>query len=951
MPKAPRNPRQQPAINIDTIKTPNFAELEKEMVKYWQTDNTFQKSVDNRPKSKQYVFYDGPPFATGMPHYGHLLGSTSKDVVARYWTMKGYRVERVWGWDCHGLPIENMVEGLLEIKNGKKEIEERGIDVFNQACRSEVLRLDKEWEQIIARLGRWVDFAHSYKTMDMSFMESVWWGFAQLDKKGLIYQDKKVILYCPRCATPLSNFEIAMDNSYQTVAETATTYKYPIEGHKDLFILAWSTTPWNKLVTPALAINPDLEYVQVAQHGKHYILARSTLQILDQEPYTVERSWTADQLTKLRFTPHFDFFPDRSAQERVGVIVADPFVTAEEGTGVVTLAVYGEDDYRVMKREGIHMPEHIDAEGKIVAAVQPWAGMYLIDANPLVNQELAARNLIYSDLPNEHAVPVCYRCSTRLYHAPLPAWFINIQKLKPMLLSANEQMNWYPSHLKSGRFAKGIESAPDWNISRSRYWGTPMPVWRAPSGEQRIISSVSELREWAVDPTQVDELTDLHREHLDNLELWVDDRRTIKGRRIPEVFDCWVESGSMPFASRHYPFENKELFESTYPAQFVSEYIAQTRAWFYTMHVMSVGVFGQHAVENTLTTGTIMAHDGTKMSKSKKNFPDPVKVMDAYGVDSLRLYLMSSPVMKGENINFNEVEISDIRKRVLMIWWNVMSFYRLYADDNQPAVDALATPSHVMDRWILSRTATLVQLMTELLDQYDLVRASRAGVEFVADLSNWYVRTSRDRFRDPHTRPESLAVLASVLRTFSQVMAPFAPFLSDVLYQHIQQSGQSVHLSDWPSDMHQLIDQALELDMVNIRLAAEKAHAVRKTAGIKLRQPLAKLTVTHAASAPSSDLLEVLAAEINVKKVTWDSTGSELEVTLDTAITAELKAEGEARELIRTIQQLRKDHGLSMNAHATIAMPSWPAKWQATIEDKTNATLQVGSQTQLLSFT
>ncbi len=938
---------QPTSVQLNQLpSTPNFASLEELVQSYWTENDTFRASVDFRSKKKQYVFYDGPPFATGMPHYGHLLGSTSKDVIARYWTMKGFRVERVWGWDCHGLPIENMIEQKLGITGGKREIESRGIDTFNEACRSEVLRLDQEWEKIISRLGRWVDFEHSYKTMVCSYMESVWWGFSELNKKGLIYQGKRVILYCSRCATPLSNFEIAMDNSYETITDTATTYKYPIVGQASTYILAWSTTPWNKIVTPALAVHPELEYVQVLQNNEHYILARSTLAILNDEPYTIEKSFTGKELTALKFIPHYDFYPKRKASEKFGVIVADPFVTAEEGTGVVTLAVYGEDDFRVMKAEHIQMAEHIDEEGKIKVEVTPWVGLSIAEVNPLVNQELLSRNLLYSDRPHTHSVPVCYRCSTRLYYAPIPAWFIDIQKLKPKLLSENQKMNWYPDHLKNGRFAKGLENAPDWNISRSRYWGTPMPVWQAPTGEQRVIGSIAELQAWAVDQNAVKNISDLHRHHVDQIEVWVDDAKTIRGTRIPEVFDCWVESGSMPYASRHYPFENKELFDETYPAQFVSEYIAQTRAWFYTMHVMSVGIFDKMAVENTLTTGTILAADGSKMSKSKKNFPDPMEVIHKYGVDSLRLYLMSSSVMKGENSNFNEKEVSDIRKRVFLIWWNIFSFYRLYAQPTDVTPEPIA-PKHIMDRWILSRINSLVSQVTTYLDSYDVVRASRVLIEFVSELSTWYIRQSRDRFRNPETRAESCQLLASVLITLSKTTAPLTPFFSELIYQNLINTSTSLHLTDWPATKQSLIDNELEKDMQLVQKICEKAHAIRKEKAIKVRQPLATLLVRSSTNQLSDELVEILKQELNVKSVDWKMSTEEVEVELDLTLNADLIAEGQAREIIRSIQGLRKEAGLSIDAETIVTLPTWPKSWQSEIELKTKTKLKQGPSLQI----
>lgn len=933
---------------------PDFPTLEEEVQAFWQQDKTFEKSVDQRSPDKSYVFYDGPPFATGLPHYGHLLASTTKDVIPRYWTMKGYRVERVWGWDCHGLPIENMIETKLGIKGGKKGIEALGIDTFNDACRQEVLRLDKEWEKIIGRLGRWVDFKNNYKTMDLTFMESVWWGFKQLFEKGMVYEGRKVILYCPRCSTPLSNFEIAMDNSYQEVTESGTTYKYPVVGQDHTYLLAWSTTPWNKLATPALAVNPVLEYVKVKQGSEFYILAESTLKMLTDEPYDVVGRFTGNDLQSLRFEPHFDFYPQRDPHEKSGVIIADSFVTAEEGTGIVTLAVYGEDDYRVMKEHHVQLVEHVDDEGRLKPEVKPWAGMDIIKANPTINEALAERGLIYRDEPYTHSLPTCYRCGTRLYYAPLPAWFINIQELKQELIAQNERINWYPEHLKHGRFLKGLENAPDWNISRSRYWGTPMPIWSAPEATDahpdqpryRVVGSLEELQKWAVEPERVSQLTDIHREFLDDIEVWIDDAKTIKGRRIPEVFDCWVESGSMPFAANHYPFENKERFEANSPAQFVSEYIAQTRAWFYTMHVMSVGIFGRPSFENVLTTGTILAEDGSKMSKSKKNYPDPMLLIDQYGVDSLRLYLMSSTVMKSENINFSEKDVADIRRRVFVIWWNVLSFYASFADQGAGLDKPDFKPKNVMDRWVLSRLNSLIKDVTEYMDNYDVVRASRALMSFVDELSTWYVRQSRDRLKSSQNR-ETSQVFGYALYTLAQLFAPITPFFTELIHHTLVDEKTSIHLTEWPSPDVKAIDEELETEMTAIRKAAELAHGVRKTTGVKVRQPLASADVTSPIPRPDDAVLDVLKAEINVKDIGWKKVvEGEVHVTLDIASkdSPELKAEGEARELMRSIQRLRKEAGLAIDQTATAHVPSWPADWQAEIEAKTNSKLIKGSE-------
>jgi len=893
-------------------------ELEHHVLSFWDETHAFERSVSLRPKNKRYVFYDGPPFATGLPHYGHILASTIKDVIPRYWTMKGYRVDRVWGWDCHGIPIENIIEKELDLKGGKKGIEALGIDKFNASCRSAILRFDQEWEKVIRRIGRWVDFTHSYKTMDMSYMESVWWAFQSLWKKELVYEGRKVILYCPRCATPLSNFEIAMDNSYKDISEPSTTYKFKVVGEKDTYLLAWSTTPWNKLVTTALAVNPTLTYVYVKQGRETYILAETRLSILSDTAYEIVKKVIGSELDGVKYEALYDFYPQRSKDEKAFIVVADEFVTATDGTGIVTLAVYGEEDYRVMKKHHIQLAKHVDMEGKLNKEVTPWAGMYILKANPLIDEELKKRGNIYKEEPLTHSVPTCYRCDTRLYYAPIPAWFIDVQKMKPDLIAQNKHINWYPGYLKEGRFGKGLEQAPDWNISRSRYWGTPMPIWRGMIGDKeyiRIIGSVEELKKWAVDSKQIEDLTDIHREYIDHVEVWVDDKRTIKGRRIPDVFDCWVESGSMPYASIHYPFEHKEEFESSHPAQFISEYIAQTRAWFYTLHVMSVGLFGTHTFENAVTSGTILAENGDKMSKSKRNFTDPAIVFEKYGVDALRFYLMNSVVMKAENINFSEAGVKEVYQKVISIIWNVCSFYVMYVSS---PLNSHPKSEHILDRWIVTRINSLITTVTTALDGYDTVAACRATGEFISDLSTWYIRRSRDRIKTDQRAQETLGW---VLMTLSKIMAPITPFISELIYQNISGDTESVHLALWPQKETES-DTALEKNMVFVRQLAEQIHAARKELAIPVKQPLAKVTIYSDKKSISSDLETLLLEEVNIKIMEWKITDKDIRMELDTTITPELKAEGDMRELVRAIQNIRKVKklGISERIH-TLHIP------------------------------
>ncbi|MEX0895974.1 MAG: isoleucine--tRNA ligase [Patescibacteria group bacterium] len=925
--------------------------VEAAVLAFWQKEQIFEKSVEQRPADKQYVFYDGPPFATGLPHYGHLLGSTSKDVIPRYWTMKGYRVERVWGWDCHGLPIENMIEQQLDIKGGKKGIEELGIDRFNAACRAEVLRLDGEWEKIIARLGRWVDFENNYKTMDLDYMESVWWGFSQLYEKDLVYQGRKVVLYCPRCATPLSNFEIAMDNSYEDVEDHSVFVKFQLHDQQDTYFLAWTTTPWTLPGNVGLAINVDAEYVKIQDSTTqeyYWLAAERTEAVLSEAPYSVVETVKGAKLVGTKYQPLYEYV--QSDATKAWTVQAAEFVSMDDGTGIVhTAALFGEDDYAFAQELGLPLVPTLDDNGHFLPFVKLVAGAFYKQAEKVIVEDLINRNLMLRAEKITHSYPFCYRCQTPLYYNAVPAWFINIQKLKPDLLAQNEPINWYPDHLKYGRFGKGLETAPDWNISRSRYWGTPMPIWEAATSsddinaqpQRRIIASLDDLQKWAVNPAAAQNITDIHREFLDDIEVWIDDDRTIKGRRIPEVFDCWVESGSMPFASRHVPFENEAVFKQTYPGQFISEYIAQTRAWFYTLHVMSVGIFGKHAADNILTTGTVLAEDGSKMSKSKKNYPDPMSIINEHGADSLRLYLMSSSVMRAENLNFNAKEVADIRKRVFLIWWNCLSFYKLVSNDAPLDLSQPQKPQTTMDAWLLTRLDALTTEVTSAMDKYDVVAASRSLMDFVQDLSTWYLRRSREQLKSGSSKEQSQHILGTTLYQLAQLFAPFTPFFSEFVHHQLIDQKSSIHLTDWPTAT-QKIDTQLLTGMQHIRDAVEKIHAARSEAGIKIRQPLAQVSVTAPGDQPEQALLDILADEVNVKRVVWQ-TGEHLSITLDTILTPELRAEGEARELMRSIQKLRKEAGLSFTDKAVVSTPNIPEGWQTQIEAKTNTSLTIGT--------
>ncbi len=909
----------------------NYPQLEEKVLDYWDQVDAFKRSVNERPESKPYVFYDGPPFATGLPHYGHLLGSVMKDIIPRYWTMKGFRVERRWGWDCHGLPIENIIEQELNLKGGKRGIEEYGIANFNSACRAAILRFDNEWDKVIRRIGRWVDMANSYKTMDTTFMESVWWAFKQLYDNGLVYQGRKVILYCPRCSTPLSNFEIAMDNSYKEVEDHSIFIKFKIKNHQNEYLLAWTTTPWTLMGNVALAVNPAAVYVQVTQNNAVYYLAKDRLEVL-QGKYEVNQELKGEDLIGLEYERLYSYLP--VGDQKAFYVLGAEFVVLNEGSGIVhTAAMYGEDDYQLALKAKLPLIDMLDDQGKFMSFVHPIAGQFYKKAEEWIVNDLKDRGLLYHASTITHSYPYCYRCSTPLYYNAVPAWFINIQKIKPDLIKNNQSINWYPGHLKHGRFGKGLETAPDWNISRSRYWGTPMPIWQSQtSGKLRVIGSIQELKEAAVNPDQVKDLTDIHREFVDDIEIWVDEAKTEKAVRIKEVFDCWVESGSMSFAEHHYPFENKDKFEARFPAQYIVEYIAQTRAWFYTLHVMATALFGKPAFQNALTTGTIMAEDGTKMSKSKKNYPDPMEIINQYGVDSLRLYFASSPLMKtAENVNFNRAAIDEIRKKTFNIVWNVFKFYQLF-DDGVGDYGFPDDPQDVLDKWLVSLTNNLIQTVTTAMDNYDVVLSSRSLMEYVQDLSTWYVRRSRDRLREGNN--ESLKVLRTALRTWILLMAPFAPFITEVIYQNLPgKKMASIHLESLPTFDQSASQPQLESIMAEARRIVEKAHSLRKDSGIRVRQPLSTLSVTSTLTAPSQEVMSVIADEVNVKKVNWEQ-GSELKITLDTTITEPLRTEGEARELIRQIQDLRKAQKTARDAMVIVEAPSWPIDFEDYIKSK-----------------
>ncbi len=665
--------------NFPALEKTSIDQQEQAILKFWQDQKIFEKSVNSRSKKNEYVFYDGPPFATGMPHYGHFLASIIKDVVPRYQTMLGKRVERTWGWDCHGLPIENIVEEELGTKS-KKDIEEKiGVHEFNEKCRSKVLYFADEWEKIIHRLGRWVDFKNGYKTMDKDFMESVMWVFADLHAKNLIYEGRRISLYCPRCETPLSNFEIAMDNSYQTRHDQTATVKFELLDEPNTYLLAWTTTPWTLPSNWGCAINPDLEYAKVKTEKEFLIVAQSLVERIFGEQALVVEVFKGSDLVGKSYKPLFPYF---EGQKGLHKVQAADFVSDTDGTGIVHLAPYGEDDFNLAKAKGINIIdlETVDGSGNFKPVVTDFAGKFILDhdTNKAVNAWLEERNLIFDKKQHSHNYPHCWRCETPLFYNPQLAYFLDVQKIKQDMIKNNEHINWEPEHLKTGRFQKGLETAPDWNLSRNRFWGSPIPIWKCDNescDHQEVMSSVADLEK-----VSGQKVEDLHKHFVDKIT-WDCSKCEGKMVRTPEVLDCWFESGSMPYAQKHFPFSmTEEKFKNIFPGDFIAEYIAQTRGWFYTLHVLSTALFNSESFKNVICTGTILAEDGNKMSKSKKNYPDPSLIFEKYGSDAMRFYLMSSSVMKGENFNFTERGVADILKTIILPLKSAYQFFSTYAN-------------------------------------------------------------------------------------------------------------------------------------------------------------------------------------------------------------------------------------------------------------------------------
>lgn len=966
----------------------SFPQIEEKILKFWEEEQIFEKSVVARKDKKKFVFFDGPPFANGLPHYGHIMANALKDAVTRYWNMKGYYVPRTNGWDCHGLPVEYEIEKELGL-SGRKDIEKMGVEEFNGKCRESVFRYTKEWEILLKRLARWVDFGQSYATLDNNYMESIWWVFGQIWKKEMVYMGYKSMHICPRCETPLSNFEVSL--GYKDVTDLSVMAKFKL-ADEDAYILAWTTTPWTLPGNVALCFGPKIEYVKVGvkyEDGKEevYIVAKDRVEAVFKDlNYNVLGKVDPKKMEGREYIPLFDFYKDEVAKSGTGYrVVLDPYVSTEEGTGIVHIApMFGEEDYNVAQRYGLPLIQHVAMDGTFKPEVSNWNGKFSKGQDQNIVEELKKMGKVFHSENIRHSYPHCWRCDTPLLNYSTRSFFIKVSELKPRLLKNNKKIHWQPDHIQQGRFGKWLEGARDWAISRNRFWGCPIPVWTCEENHMVCISSIEELKEHSGGklPMRGKEL-DLHKPYIDDITFkCANCGKTMK--RVPDVLDCWFESGSMPYAQLHYPFENKQEFEDNFPANFIAEGLDQTRGWFYTLHVLASILFDKPAFKNVIVNGILLAADGEKLSKRKKNYPDPNMLFDTKGVDSTRMFLYTSTAALAEDVRFSEKHVEEIVKKFTLPLWNSYSFFVTYAtiDKWKPGKGKDFAPRHKLDQWILSELHQLIQTVTGNMDDYNLTKSTRPMMDFVDNLSNWYIRRSRRRFwksENDTDKFEAYQVLHTVLVEFSKLLAPFMPFLAEEIYRNLT-GEESVHLENWPKARAAHIQSALNEETAIVRKIVALGHAVRDKANIKVRQPLSLVRIGLPVTVDPKLVFaqkDVICEELNVKSLEilkdvqdivkyvvmpnarvlgpkygkyvqiiiqkakageftleeggkvrigeftlephevqigfqgqagFDVASADgVSVVLDTGITEELKHEGYAREVVRFVQDLRKE--------------------------------------------
>ncbi|MDB5264597.1 MAG: Isoleucyl-tRNA synthetase, isoleucyl-tRNA synthetase [Parcubacteria group bacterium] len=891
-------------------KKTDTAKREEVVLHFWNKNRIFEKTLEKPAPSGDFIFYDGPPFATGLPHYGHIVASVIKDAIPRYFTMRGYHVPRIWGWDCHGLPIENIVEKELGFKH-KRDIKEFGVAKFNELCRERVLSYAQEWEKIIPRIGRFVDMKNAYRTMDKSFMESVWWVFKEIYDKGLVYEDYRSMHICPRCETTLAQTEVA--EGYKDVKDIAVTVKFESVDEPGTYFLAWTTTPWTLPGNVALAVGNDIEYGLYEKDGENIIVGAQ--QAITLGLGAPSRLFHGSELVGKKYKPLFDYYykdQDLKNRENGWKVYAADFITEDSGTAIAHEApAFGAEDWELLKQENLPFVQHVNFDGTMKEEVVDFAGMEVrpksddsktrLGTDIAILKYLQEHNLFFSKENIMHAYPHCWRCDTPLLNYATSSWFISVVKLKENLLDNAKEINWSPAHIKEGRFGKWLENARDWSISRQRFWASVIPIWICNTcKEKRVFGSAGEL-----ETASGMVVSDLHKHIVDEIKVPCSCGGIMQ--RVPDVLDTWFDSGSMPYASRHYPFENKDEFDAVFPAQFIAEGTDQTRAWFYYLHVLSGGLFGKPAFKNVIVNGIVLAEDGKKMSKRLQNYPDPMDMVEKYGADALRLYLLSSTVVQAEDLAFSESGVEEVAKKSIGRLRNVLTFYELYKNKTLPHANSV----HPLDRWILARINELMKGVTGAYERYELHAATRPLGLLIDDLSAWYTRRSRDRFKDDgEDKAAALATLRYTLHTLAILMAPAAPFIAEEIYQNVKtvDDPESVHLSMWPLDSvwdkSEKKDVLLITEMSRVRSLASEVLMLRQKAGIVVRQPLAQLFIPGEIS---NELISILAEEVNVKNVVQNSD----KLALDTELTPELVAEGDERALMRAVAEARKQEGFS----------------------------------------